>query len=430
MTRQYDIEHGGFEFEGYDNHAIHPTEICWTRQSCFSIPYEVDCLWKFVKKSSHIDCERSLSFFCVDREHNIIVSCCDNNYQTGLWGALYKIAPDGTATEIFHSHNMRLQSPVIRANGDILVTSGSHLLRQPHLLFCLSADGELRWKFELGDWPIGSPTIDDNGNIFICTRNARAHPVSKVYSSTLFCIGADGTLSWKKELPYGSWYEPVISISGNIYLCLYDNHLHAFDKKGKSLWKIPMSVCDSYPPIPCKDGGLLCVLSRSSPEGSEQLLKISEKGEIIWRFDPPEQLIASMPAIDQEGNLYINMSRNMTRRLFSLDCNGNIRWEAEVSGLTASAPPVIGADGNVYQQSGSPAPRQRKAFLEAFDSCGKKMWTYAFRGEICSTVLADNGLIYILANCITNSRKDVYSLEMNINWQLHAIGDPKKHSFP
>ena len=73
--------------------------------------------------------------------------------------------------------------------------------------------------------PIGSPIIDNDGNIYICTRAAQAHPVSKVYSSTLLCIGANGTLNWEKELLYGSWYEPVISISGNIYLCLYDNHL-------------------------------------------------------------------------------------------------------------------------------------------------------------------------------------------------------------
>jgi len=426
MTRQYDIEHGGFESEGYDKRAIHPAEICWTHQSCFCVPKEIDCLWKFVKKSSHIDWERGVSSFCVDREHNIIVSCCDNNFQTGVWGALYKISPDGTATEFFHSNEMRLQSPVIRTDGDILVASGDSQSKQPHQLFCLASDGALRWKFELGDWPIGSPIIDNDGNIYICTRAARTHPISKVYSSILFCINADGTLNWKKELLYGSRYEPIISISGNIYLCLNDNHLYAFNKKGEPLWEIPMSIGSRYPPIPCKDGGLFCILIGSSIEDSNQLLKISKEGEIVWRFYPPEKLIASMPALDKEGNLYINMTRNMTRKLFSLDSKGNIRWESEVSGLTASAPPVIGADGNVYQQSGSPAPRQRKAFLEAFDSCGKKMWTYAFRGEICSTVLADNGLIYILANCITNSRKDVYSLEMNINWQLHAIGNPLK----
>lgn len=422
---RYDIERGGFESASYDEYAIHPTEICWVHQSCFRIPQNIEFLWKFVMKSSCINWERGLSSFCVDREHNIIVSCCDNDLYNILWGKIYKISPEGSATEIFRS-NMRLQSPVIRANGDILIASGDSLSKQSHQLFCLSSDGALCWKFELGDWPIGSPIIDNDGNIYICTRAAQAHPVSKVYSSTLLCISANGTLNWEKELLYGSWYEPVISISGNIYLCLYDNYLHAFNKKGKPLWKIPMSVSDSYPPIPCKDGGLLCVLSRSSPEGSEQLLKISENGEIIWRFDPPGKLIASMPAIDKEGNLYINMSRNMTRRLFSLDCNGNIRWEAEVSGLTASAPPVIGSNGIVYQQSGSPAPRQRKAFLEAFDPSGKKLWTYQFRGEICSTVLADNDLIYILANCHTISQKDAYSREMNINWQLHAIGDLKK----
>lgn len=422
----YDLKHNGFESEGYDKRAIHPTEICWTHQSCFRVPKEIDCLWKYVMKSSHVDWERGLSSFCVDWEHNIIVSCCDNDFRPSLWGKLYKISPEGLAVEIFRS-NMRLQSPVIRANGDILIASGGFQSKQPHQLFCLSSDGALHWKFELGDWPIGSPIIDNDGNIYVCTHTAQAHPISKVFSGTLFCIDADGKLNWKKEFPHSAWYEPVISASGNIYLCLNDNHLHAFNKKGEPLWEIPVLVpMGEYPPIPCNDGSLLCILERSSPEKPDQLLKISENGEIIWRFDPPEKLIASMPAIDKEGNLYINMSRNMTRRLFSLDCNGNIRWEAEVSGLTASAPPVIGSNGIVYQQSGSPAPRQRKAFLEAFDPSGKKLWTYNFRGEICSTVLADNDLIYILANCHTISQKDAYSREMNINWQLHAIGDLKK----
>lgn len=400
---------GGFEEGGYDRYAPHPVDANWTRLSRFSIPKKPKLNWKISVDNAFIDETNIKPAFVVDRDKNIIISDCDNNLIGKHYGRLYKITQAGESSEILKI-DKRLKSPVIGPDESVYVTTCDVGESKGQKLLCLSPDGIFKWEYSINDSVFSKPVIDTEGNVYVYT-----FIVSKDGSKngTLFSINKDGILNWKREFHSINWYEPIISKNGVIYLGLNnDRKLCALNKDGQTLWERTIGQgLGLYPPVIKNDGTIYLNLSGS-------LFALSSDGEIIWEYKPQEGNVATSPALCRDGSLLLNLS---AFRLISLDDNGKKQWETKVKGAT-SMPPVIDKDGAFYQQSFMQHYPQYETWIEAFSSNGDKVWTYETKGTICSTVLADDNLIYALINCHTYTKKGWLD-KMIVKWELHAIGD-------
>lgn len=394
---------GGFEKGAYDKEAQHPSDVNWTRQSRFIVPDQPRLIWKVSKDSAYVDETNVRGSFAVDRHKNAIIADCDNNIVGQHYGRIIQVDINGETEEIFKA-DMRLKSPVIGSEGLIYLTTTGSMDSTGHKLYCLFPDGSIKWEFLINNTDFSKPVIDNLGNVYMFTYGNKI--------GTLFSIRDNGTLNWSYKFNSVNWYEPVISKDGVIYIGLNVNQtLCAFSKTGQKLWERVLGQgLGSYPITIANDGTIYACVSST-------LFALDPDGSTKWRYMPKEGNVVTTPAIDKEGNLYLNLS---AFRLISLSRNGEERWASKVKGA-ALVPPVIGCCNKLYQQSFMQDYPQYKSWIEAYSKEGEKIWTYELNGNIISTVLADDNLIYAVSNCHTYSKKG-WEYKADVKWELHAIG--------
>lgn len=394
---------GGFEEGAYDKEAYHPSDVNWTRQSRFLIPDQPKLLWKVGKDNAYIDETNVKGAFVIDRNQNAIISECDNNIVGQHYGRIIQVGLNGKIKEIFQT-NMRLKSPVIGDGGFIYTTTTGSMDSTGHKLYCLFPDGDIKWEFLINNTAFSKPVIDDLGNVYIFTYGNKV--------GTLFSIRNNGTLNWDYKFNSVNWYEPIISKDGVIYIGLNLNQtLCAFDKNGQKLWERVLGHgLGMYPLVIKNDGTIYACLSNT-------LFALNLDGNIKWKYTPKEGNVVSTPAIDKEGNLYVNLS---AFRLVSLNSAGKEKWETKVRGA-ATVPPIIGSCNKIYQQSFMQHYPQYKSWIEVYSKDGEIIWTYELNGTLVSTVLANDNLIYALSNCYNYSKKG-WMNKMEVKWELNVIG--------
>ncbi len=402
---------GGFERGGYDQEAMHPTEANWTRQSRFRIPDEPQPLWQVATGGAYIDATVVQGAFAVDRNSNILVSDCDDNLGGPHYGRLFRISPSGEKSEIFRT-GLWLKSPVIGKDGLIyLATTGATVViggkwtdSTDHKLYCLFPDGRVNWEFPIGSNACCKPVLDGSGNVYVFSHGNKV--------GTLFSIRADGALNWQHEFRSPTWCEPLVSQDGVIYVGLsVDRKLYAFDKSGRELWARRLGQGPgSDPPNIASDGTIYVCLSAT-------LFALHADGTTKWQYRPKEQSVMHGPAIDREGNLYLNLN---ALKLVSLSPEGKERWRTTIAGF-ATAPPVIGRCDRLCQQSYMDHSPQHQSWVEAYSLDGQKAWAYELDGIIVSTVLARDNRIYALSNCKDHIEEPPLN-RWNRRWELHAIG--------
>ncbi|WBW98152.1 outer membrane protein assembly factor BamB family protein [Oceanirhabdus sp. W0125-5] len=395
---------GGFKNGAYDKYAVHPTDINWTRQSRFAIPDNPKLLWKVTEENSYVDETIVSGSFVVDRENNILVSDCDNNIFGEHFGRIIKVSNSGDKKEVFKT-DMRLKPSVISKSGLIYLTTTNDFESENDKLFCLYPDGTIRWEFPLNQSPHSKPVLDEEENVYLFTYSNEV--------GTLYSISSNGILNWKCEFDSINWYEPIISKDGIIYIGLNNHHtLCAFNKMGHKLWERKLGQgLGSYPPTIKNDGTIYARLSR-------KLLALDSEGNVLWTYTPKEGNVVTSPAIDMEGNLYLNLSNF---RLVSLDSSGKERWITKVSG-GVRVPPIIGKCKKIIQQSFMQNYPHYKSWIEVFSEKGEKIWTYELNGVIISSVLGKDNLIYILSNCHT-FRKKGWKDKKIVKWELYSLGE-------
>jgi outer membrane protein assembly factor BamB len=395
---------GGFERGAYSRDAHYPIDANWTRQSRFSIPDQPHLIWKVRRNKAIIDGANVAGAIVVDKDRNAIISDRDNTIFGPFFGRIIQVKPSGETKELFKI-NMRLQSPILGEDGLMYLTTIGDTDSTGHKLYCLFPDGRVKWEFLIDNNAHSKPVIDVSGNVYMFTYGNDI--------GTLFSIRNDGILYWERKFKSINWYEPIISKDGVIYIGLNVNRtLCAFAKNGEKLWERRLGQgWGSYPFVIRNDGMIYACLSSA-------LYALNPDGSTKWVFKPKEGNVATSPAIDREGNLYVNLS---AFRLISLDSDGKDRWETTVQGA-ALVPPIIGNCHKFYQQSFMQYYPQYKSWIEAYSNNGEKIWKYDLNGTIISTALADDNLIYALSNCRTEHEDDWRGI-LDLKWELHAIGD-------
>ncbi len=394
---------GGFEEGAYDKTAIYPTDSNRNRQTDYLIPDNPKLLWKVTMKDSFVDGTVVRGSLVIDRNNAILVSDCDNYVLGPSSGRIIQVDPQQNIKELL-CIDRPLRSPIIGEDGLIYIATADAFEYNGNSLYCLFPDGKIKWEFLLEDSVSSKPVIDKYGNIYICTYDRQV--------GTFFSISREGILNWKHTSDSINWYEPIISNEGVIYLGLERaKTLCAFNRNGEKLWERVLGQGNGDFPLNIHADGVLYVCV------SGILYVLNPDGSLKWEYKPEDGHVFSPPSIDEDGNLYLNISR---RRLISLDCEGRERWCATISG-SDNSPPIIGRDKKLLQSSSMNNNPCFDSWLECFTTSGEKKWVYPLKGEIITTVVASDNLIYILTNCHKTSKKG-WKDRINVKWELYAIG--------
>jgi len=286
-------------------------------------------------------------------------------------GKLYKVSPDGQS-ELFYDTqtNGTVQAPAIASDGAIYIIDN-------YYIYSLSYDGQLKWKYLIGDGTEGlpSPTIASDGVIYIG---------SDYY---LYALTPNGEKIWQSpSLSNGRWIKtPVLGSDGTIYTVgktgsySIGRYVYALDSQdGNKLWETDSDRFSTAPAL--SDNGTILVggayglyalnlldgsqkwlasisgVSNSAPAIGQDTVYIGTEGHNLnlyaidksdgsakWSFNTGWEVYAS-PIIDAAGTIYIG---SVGKMFYALNPDGNVKWQYEASGKIYSSA-VIGSDGTVY----------------------------------------------------------------------------------
>ncbi|MCG2809770.1 MAG: PQQ-binding-like beta-propeller repeat protein, partial [Candidatus Portnoybacteria bacterium] len=261
-----------------------------------------------------------------------------------------------------------IQTPAIASDGTIYISDNYHYL------YALSADGALKWKYNILDG--SSPTIGSDGTIYVGSKYG------------LYALNPNGELVWQnQDLSNGDWVKaPVLDSDGIIYTVSQigpgDNSRNVYalnPQDGSIIWKSASSTFDTAPAL--DDNGTIFVggiygLYALDPPNNEpkwsNLIQIGEisssiaavgqdviyvgshdyylyalnktDGNIKWTFNAQGKIHAS-PIIDKEGTIYIGSNSKTFYAVNPTD--GSLKWQAELNGVISQGA-AIDSTGTIY----------------------------------------------------------------------------------
>ena len=255
-------------------------------------------------------------------------------------------------------------------------------------VYCISPDGQLVWKYVLGDYNAGSsPVIGENGILYIVTSNN--------LTSNMFAF-KNGTLLWNCSIPLIAGSTPIISSDGVLYLMSVNHELVAVNLDGTLKYKF--NLFSFY-----YDADDLSV----SLVGGDDLIYISQASDLgtglygnfrAYNFNSTLKWsvvnnIYGNPSY-YKGVLYVLGGSKLHAVNAS---NGKTLWSRSIvgSGFSASAP-LISADEIIYISYAN--------MVYAFNLSGEQLWNYTLTGKygdpscLSSPVLSDDGTLIVTTN--------------------------------
>lgn len=224
-----------------------------------------------------------------------------------------------------------------------------YVIADDRYLYCISSEGEIRWKFNVKDWvrdsltlgpdgtvyvctgfgnciainkegleiwrywfrdePAGSPTIDFRGNIYIPTKSGK-----------IFNLSHTGRLKWQITLPAAAAGALTLDVSGTLYVITLDERIYALDRYGEILW---VFLCAGIP------GQVIPVGLSTLITGTDQntIVALTIEGEFIWNVYFSAPLLS---ILYENGVIY---GIDFSGLLKAVDNQGNILWEKKLNGV-------------------------------------------------------------------------------------------------
>ncbi len=228
-------------------------------------------------------------------------------------------------------------------------TEDTYNNRSSDYLFALkTSDGSLRWKLALDGDCFSSPTVADDGTIYIGGDGGS-------FEGLLFAVNPDGSEKWRYTFsPNNARSKPAIDPEdGTIYIGNDDDHLYAItDNESEGILKWRFHTLDD-------DGSPLGENVRGGPtvhadgtiwfgSNNNRLYVVDGDGLLIDKFDLSGDVLSS-PTQGTDGTVYVG-SRDHYLYAYKATCNpGNIKTRVfSYDDLLPgdAAPDVDPADGN------------------------------------------------------------------------------------
>jgi hypothetical protein len=231
---------------------------------------------------------------------------------------------------------------------------------------------------------------------------------------TVASINFDSTTKWKTEIRNVYMYSPTIDKTGNLYLTQSgDNTVISFSSVGNELWRFSPQELTGSPRILSfsPDGRVLYVLGHSLVA-----IDITSKS-VLWSYQPTSS--STSPVIDAEGHIYFVSSADTgSYGSYTLHCiypNGTTRWihpylfYDAISSNAYETDITIDWDGNIYHARDT---------LYSFTNNGILRWKFGLENNeknIAGLVCDINNTIFILTN-----KNKVYAISQsgNLLWKV------------
>ncbi len=186
-------------------------------------------------------------------------------------------------------------------------------------------DPVLKWVFPTFEPIVASPTLDDNGNVYVGDEDG-----------WFYSIDVKGQLRWSYQAK-DAIYAAAAIFRDNVYVPSMDSNLYCFDTQGKLRWKTFLG--DELYTAPAVDPkGNLYI---GGDAGT--LYALSNRGQVRWRYKTGDE-ISSSPTIGVNGLIYITCDS-----VYCLDSRGRRRWTfGTPNGDYFFAGAVPDLAGNVY----------------------------------------------------------------------------------
>ena len=284
--------------------------------SLYAINADGSLKWRYKTSGGIGDCAPALS-----SDGTIYISSASNSF--------YALNSDGTLKWQYRSDTtyFSYSSPSIGTDGTVYVGSGLDLL-------AFKFDGDLLWKYRVGENVDSSPAISSDGTIYVRGDN-----------NYLCAINKDGTLKWRLILGANEAgaSTPAIGEDGTIYTQggkfggNLETGLYAINPDGSIKWVYADTdvLKRGKSPSVAFDGTIYIACNR-------KFVAIDTEGHRKWVFEPLSD--GSIAAIDYNGTIFIGGYDNS---LYAINSDGTFKWKYETLSNIHSSP-AIGPDGTVY----------------------------------------------------------------------------------
>lgn len=197
-------------------------------------------------------------------------------------------------------------------------------------IYAVTPLGELLWYYETQGPIRGQPLIDVSGILYLGSLD-----------ETLYAIDTeDGILLWAFTTDNSIASSPNMDEVGNIYFGCHDNNVYCLYPGGTLKWKTNLSGAISTSSPTISPDGYVYVAGYSTG-----LVKLDKSdGDIEWIFDAVSGALRNTPALGDDGSIYIG-SRNGT--FYAVTPDGQEKWSYETGGEIRSSA-AIGPDGTIY----------------------------------------------------------------------------------
>ena len=266
-----------------------------------------------------------------------------------------------------------------------------HTGRSPYST--INNNGVEKWQFRTDGWADGSPVIDNNGVIYIGSKN-------------FYAIYPNGTLKWVYDSPHHISHAPAIDDNGVIYFGTVEampDYLYALYPNGTMKWKYRTDD-DIYSSPSIGNGGTIYF-----GDSSGYINALHQNGTLRWRYETNDAVLSS-PAIGDDGIIYCGSHDNNLYALYTN--NGTVKWSF-TTGHWIRTSPCIADDGTIYCVS-------LDDYLYAICQNGTMKWKTNVGGGTSPTI-AQDGTIY----AGYNNLYAIYPTNGSIKWTF-APGSNRK----
>ncbi|WP_017471226.1 PQQ-binding-like beta-propeller repeat protein [Amphibacillus jilinensis] len=383
---------GGFATGGYDENAIHPTQVGWTRQSRFEGVDEPEIKQTFeLPGRIHSLSEKSEPI--VDADGNFYFKVNESDEETGSYegeiDGYYAMNREGEI--LWERTRYHQEYDVIPGNSAILSPSLDTnnrligMLEDSKVAGLDKETGEMDFVYELESnlanhepWP---QVIDSEGVTYL------------THDGQIIAINPDGSVKWE----YGDEDKPDISnpaISEDRLFVKSRSGIMALDLNGDVLWEEGLDRVmgnDQSNVLIADDGSLYFA-------HGDRLMSFSPDGDLIWDVEVDE---------DEDQTTYFSGYNGLALsgdgliiglflpNLYAFDLDGNEVWQADAERSFGGI--VVDSNGDSYFAS--------QSRVYSFDSSGERKWTLDLplsgAGDV---VIGPNQELYLTVDGIDESK--------------------------
>lgn len=249
-------------------------------------------------------------------------------YQGSADGKVLALTPAGTVrwTRDLGTGNSTANTPALAADGTIYIHA-----EDGYLYALAPADGSTRWRYNVNARAtFASAVVAPDGTIYQGSDRDNA----------LYALNADGTLKWRYSAPTGAngnFSTPALDAAGNIYFTTYSSaRLISVTPDGSQRWVYAgITSSTSGSPSLSADGATVYIGG-----GDRRLHAVdTTTGAARWTYTAGSSILASTPAIDSNGVIYIG---SYDGKLHAVTSGGSLKRTWDTALPVRSSPAIFG----------------------------------------------------------------------------------------